>query len=180
MLRSGSRVRSASVLWWCLFLSGLAFAETPEPITGPFLDEADINWKVNEFEISRWKTLVGGIEGGQIEARDIQFGVWELAPKAIYHRHAHEVPEIYFVTSGKARWTVGDETREVSAGMAIYTKPGAVHRMENLGDEPVKAIWVWWAPGGKAEVFAGEYRFTEPAPIQPKEASFGDDGERLF
>ena len=153
-------------------------SEPMKTVPGPFLDAADLSWKVNEFDASRWKTLVGGIEGGQIDRHDIQFGVWELAPLAIYHSHRHEVPEIYFITSGQARWSVGDETRDVSAGMTIYTKPGAVHKMVNLTEEPVKAIWVWWAPDGDTSVFAGDYEFTEPAPIQPDGAGF-KPGENL-
>ncbi|MFT7220922.1 MAG: mannose-6-phosphate isomerase-like protein (cupin superfamily) [Candidatus Azotimanducaceae bacterium] len=147
-------------------------ADARPTIPGPFLDAADIPWKVNEFDASRWKTLVGGIEGGQIDQSDIQFGVWELAPLAIYHSHRHEVPEIYFITEGRALWTVGDETREVTAGMTIYSKPGAIHKMVNPTDQLVKAIWVWWAPGGDTSAFAGEYEFTEPAPKQPKGAGF--------
>ncbi len=146
-----------------------------------FLDQASINWKVNQHAISRWKTLIGGNEGGQIDDADIQFGLWQLAPRATYHGHKHEVPEIYFVTAGRALWTVGDETREVSSGMTIYTRPGEVHKMVNLTDEPVEAIWVWWAPDGRREVFAGDYTFTEPAPEQPEGASFKDgESEKLY
>lgn len=170
-----SRPKRRDLLFCVALLSGSALAENP----GPFLDESDITWKVNEHQVARWKTLVGGIEGGQIDRDDIQFGTWELAPRAIYHKHKHEVPEIYFITSGQALWTVGDETREVGPGMTIYTKPHAEHRMENLGDEPVSAIWVWWAPGGDKEVFLGDYEFTEPAP--EKNGSFNSGkSERLY
>ena len=123
---------------------------------------------MNEFPIHRWKTLVGG----QIDPADILFGTWELAPNAIYHGHKHESPEIYYIISGKALWTVGDETREVTNGTAIYTKPGAVHKMVNLTDEPVRAIWIWWAPNGNRKVFGGEYLFTEERPTQAENAGF--------
>jgi mannose-6-phosphate isomerase-like protein (cupin superfamily) len=91
------------------------------------------------------------------------------------------VPEIYLVTAGKAAWTVDDETRVVTAGMTIYAKSGAIHKMVNLTDEPVKAIWVWWAPGGDSDVFAGEYEFTEPTPDQVKGAELdASEAERLY
>ena len=109
----------------CLLMTaGVSIAQQTPAIAGPFLDQSEVTWKVNEFNIARWKTLVGGIEGGQIDRDDIQFGIWELAPNAIYHSHRHEVPEIYFVTEGKADWTVDGVTREVGQGMTIYTKPG--------------------------------------------------------
>ncbi len=169
----------------CLSTIGVsANLQAAEPLAaspGAFLDEQTINWKVNEFQTSRWKTLVGGLEGGQISQEDIQFGLWELAPGAIYHRHLHEAPEIYYVTAGEALWTVGDETVRVKAGSTIYTAPHTEHRMENLTDEPVKAIWVWWAPDGRKAVFSGEYRFTEEAPAQKAGSGFGDNaGETLY
>ena len=57
-----------------------------------FLDESEISWKVNDFNVSRWKTLVGGDEGGELAEADVQFGRWQLAPGATYHAHRHEVP----------------------------------------------------------------------------------------
>ena len=164
----------------CLLMAaGGSIGQQAPAIAGPFLDQSEVRWKVNEFNIARWKTLVGGIEGGQIERDDIQFGLWELAPNAIYHSHRHEVPEIYFVTEGKADWTVDGVTREVGQGMTIYTKPGAVHKMVNHTGDSVRAIWVWWAPGGNKEVFAGDYEFTEPVP--EKNGSFKEGvSERLY
>lgn len=162
-----------------LFFSGTSIADQPPEIAGPFLDQSEITWKVNEFNVARWKTLVGGIEGGQINRDDIQFGIWELAPNAIYHSHRHEVPEIYFVTQGKADWTVDGVTREVGPGMTIYSKSGAAHKMVNKSDDNVKAVWVWWAPDGDKNVFASDYEFIEPAP--EKNGSF-DKGvnQRLY
>ena len=143
-------------------------ANAASPEASAFLHESTISWEMNEFPIHRWKTLVGG----QAEPGDILFGTWELAPNAIYHGHKHDAPEIYYVISGKALWTVGDETQEVTKGTAIYTKPGAVHKMVNLTDEPVQAIWIWWAPNGDREVFKGKYTFTEVPPAQPENAGF--------
>lgn len=129
-----------------------------------FVDGESITWKGNAHSVSRFKTLVGGNEGGQLDNEDVQSGLWQLAPGATYHGHKHDAPEIYYIVSGEADWTVGDETRRVKPGTAIYTKPGKVHRMVNAGDDIVEAVWFWWAPDGRREVFNGEYVFTEPAP----------------
>jgi len=136
-------------------------------VPGPFLHESDIGWKVNDFAVARWKTLIGGNEGGQIEQGDVQFGLWELAPHAIYHSHRHDVPEIYYVVSGKGEWSVGPETREVGPGDAVYTAPGSTHKMVNTTDQPLQTVWFWWAPDGRRKVFEGAYEFTEEAPEQP-------------
>ncbi len=145
-----------------LFLSipQKGFSEPPAAHEGPFLHESEVTWKVNNFAVARWKTLVGGIEGGQIDDPDVQFGLWELAPYGIYHGHKHYAPEIYYILSGEADWRVGDTTEKIQAGSTIYTKPGTVHSMTNLTDQPVTAIWLWWAPNGNRKVFSGEYTFT--------------------
>jgi oxalate decarboxylase/phosphoglucose isomerase-like protein (cupin superfamily) len=62
----------------------------------------------------------------------------------------------------------------VAKGTTIYTKPGAVHKMINLTDTPLQAIWIWWAPNGDKEVFDSEYVFTEDAPLQPENTGFRD------
>ncbi len=137
-----------------------------------FLHESDVAWETNEFPIHRWKTLIGNGVKDRLNPEDVYAGTWELAPKATYHGHKHEIPEIYFIISGKALWTVGDETQEVTAGTSIYTKPGAVHKMTNLLDTPLQAIWLWWAPGGNQKIFESEYLFTEEPPEQPEGARF--------
>jgi len=77
-----------------------------------FLHESDVAWETNEFPIHRWKTLIGNGVKDRLNPEDVYAGTWELAPKATYHGHKHEIPEIYFIISGKALWTVGDETQE--------------------------------------------------------------------
>ena len=139
-----------------------------------FLHESAVNWEMNEFPVHRWKTLVGNGVEDRTSPDDIYMGTWELAPNAVYHGHKHETPEIYYVLSGKALWTVGEESKEVIAGTAIYTRPGANHKMVNLTDEPVKAIWIWWAPNGNRKVFESEYIFTEEAPVQADNVGFNN------
>ncbi len=162
---------NAKLTFILLCLTPASLCADPE-VGAAFLDESSVPWKSNEFDIARWKTLVGGLEGGQIPQSDVQFGLWNLAPHGIYHRHSHEAPEIYYILSGKALWTVGDEEREVGPGTIIYTRPNTEHAMVNRSSDPVQAIWVWWAPGGDAGVFAADYNFTENAPAQPANAGF--------
>lgn len=146
-----------------------------------FVEEDEVTWKVNQFSITRWKTLVGGNEGGHIPQADIQFGLWELAPHAIYQGHRHAAPEVYHLTRGRVRWTVNGQSKDLGPGSTIYTPSNSVHRMENLGATPAQAIWLWWAPGGDRDVFNAPYEFTEPAPQQHPDASFSNgSAERLY
>ena len=57
------------------------------------------------------------------------------------HRH-REIEEIYYVVSGRGLMTVGDETREVSAGDAIYVPRDHRHSLRNTGSEPITLVLV--------------------------------------
>ncbi len=124
--------------------------------------------------VYRYKALIGGHWPGVIPQQDILMGVLELAPGAIYSAHAHPAPELYYVMSGIARWTVNDETFDAEPGIAIYHAPDALHRMINTGDEPLRMCWMWWAPDGNREVLNVGSMLLEPVPEQPETAKFSD------
>jgi mannose-6-phosphate isomerase-like protein (cupin superfamily) len=54
-----------------------------------------------------------------------------------YHRLSEE---LYFLTSGTGRLRVGDEERDVGAGECILIPPGAIHKLVNTGDEPLRLL----------------------------------------
>lgn len=56
-----------------------------------------------------------------------------------FHNHRSEH---WTVVSGTARVTVGNEIRHMGANESVYIPLGAVHRLENLGDEPMVLIEV--------------------------------------
>jgi mannose-6-phosphate isomerase-like protein (cupin superfamily) len=57
------------------------------------------------------------------------------------HRH-RQIEEIYYIVSGRGLMTVGDETREVGPGDAVYIPRGNRHTLENSGEDPIKLILV--------------------------------------
>ena len=86
---------------------------------------------------ARFNTLIG--DGSYpVRAKNVYFGVFELAPGAIYVGHKHSSPEIYYVISGEAEWTVDGKSFQAESGSAIYHKPNAVHRMVNIGSTKLK------------------------------------------
>jgi mannose-6-phosphate isomerase-like protein (cupin superfamily) len=137
------------------------------------VEARDAKWQVSAAyppalqKVVRWKTLIGG-NGldwrGAVPEKDVIFGVLDLDPGGFYPAHAHAAPEIYFVLSGTAEWTVGDDTFIAKAGMAIYHASNTPHRMVNKGTEPLKTIWFWWAPEGRTQVLGEEVRLLEPMP----------------
>ncbi len=54
-------------------------------------------------------------------------------------RHAHR-SEHWTVVSGTARITVGDDVRDLGPNQSTFVPLGAVHRLENLGDDPMRLI----------------------------------------
>lgn len=58
-------------------------------------------------------------------------------------RHHHlETEEVYYILHGAGRMTVGEETREVVAGDAVFIPRGHLHTLENTGPEPMTILLV--------------------------------------
>lgn len=66
-----------------------------------------------------------------------------LPAGAAVGRHHHlETEEVYYILSGVGHMTVGEETREVSSGDAIFIPRGQAHTLENTGAEPMTLLLV--------------------------------------
>jgi mannose-6-phosphate isomerase-like protein (cupin superfamily) len=64
-----------------------------------------------------------------------------LAPGGRTTPHYHPVTEeIYYILAGAGLMQIGDETRQVGPGDAIAIPPGAVHTIENTGDQTLKFL----------------------------------------
>ena len=96
-----------------------------------------------------------------LELPEMWGGLLDLDPGGHYPTHFHPAPEIYFVLSGTAEWTIGEETFTAKPGMAIYHAPNAPHRMINTGAEPFRTVWFWWAPDGRRDVLGAQVKFLE-------------------
>ncbi len=66
-----------------------------------------------------------------------------LPPGKTVTPHTHEVlEEIYYILSGAGVMTIGAESREVSAGDAIYIPKHHRHTLTNTSDEDMKILLV--------------------------------------
>jgi mannose-6-phosphate isomerase-like protein (cupin superfamily) len=55
--------------------------------------------------------------------------------------HYHpKTEEIYFITAGKGKMRIENETREVKVGDAIAIPPGQKHKIWNLGNETLTLL----------------------------------------
>lgn len=57
------------------------------------------------------------------------------------HHHL-ETEEIYYILAGTGRLSVGDETREVIAGDAVFIPRGKTHTLENTGREAMTLLLI--------------------------------------
>ena len=57
----------------------------------------------------------------------------------VLHRH-HRSEEIYHITAGKGRMTLGEKTFAVEVGDTVYIPVGTSHKLYNSGTEPLKLL----------------------------------------
>jgi len=62
--------------------------------------------------------------------------------------HVHEDSEdVLFLISGHAKIIIeGEGEWEIGPETAFYSPIGKKHRVENIGDEPLKIVWVYCPP----------------------------------
>lgn len=59
------------------------------------------------------------------------------ATVAHYHRRTEE---LYLVTGGRGRLRIDGEERDIQVGDCALIPPGAVHKLHNTGDEPLRIV----------------------------------------
>ncbi len=66
-----------------------------------------------------------------------------LPPGRAVTPHLHrDTEEIYYVLEGGGEMTVGEETRAVAAGDAIFIPRDSRHTLRNTGDRPMRIVLV--------------------------------------
>jgi mannose-6-phosphate isomerase-like protein (cupin superfamily) len=63
---------------------------------------------------------------------DLSAGLYVLEAGAIDPQQPHREDELYYVVSGTATITVGDEQRPVSAGSLVFVAAGVAHRFHDI------------------------------------------------
>lgn len=71
--------------------------------------------------------------------------------------HVHTYDEVVYVLGGAGVVHIGDGSHPIEAGDSIYLPPGAVHCLENAGDDPLAVLGVF-CPAGSPKA-----RQREPA-----------------
>ena len=63
---------------------------------------------------------------------DLSAGLYVLDEGATDPQAPHSEDELYHVVSGRARFTAGDETREVRAGSLVFVAARVPHRFHDI------------------------------------------------
>jgi len=95
-----------------------------------------LNWR--DFEGARpekfFKTTLW-------QGNNVMVGLNCLEPGQSQPLHAHEdADKLYFVLSGRGRFTVGEEVREAGEGLLILAPAGVPHGVSNHGNERLSVL----------------------------------------
>jgi mannose-6-phosphate isomerase-like protein (cupin superfamily) len=66
---------------------------------------------------------------------DISVGLYVLRAGAVDGQSPHTEDEVYHVVDGRARITVGDETRDVGPGSVVYVARTVPHQFHDITEE---------------------------------------------
>ena len=67
-----------------------------------------------------------------LRSESLSVGLYVLHVGDIDRQQPHREDEIEVVMSGRARFTAGDETRDVKAGDTIFVAAGVAHRFHDI------------------------------------------------
>ncbi|RYG26765.1 cupin domain-containing protein [bacterium] len=108
----------------------------------------------------RTQNLVGG--ASPIQAANFNMGFVTLDPNGgQVPWHNQEQEEIYFVVEGTGEMCLGQERQTVATGQAVYIPSGMFHQLTNVGDTPLRMIYVY-GPAGDVAHWRQELEGTLP------------------
>jgi len=81
---------------------------------------------------------------------DLSVGLYVLAVGQPDLQVPHAEDEVYYVVSGRARLSVGDEVREVVAGSIVFVATGVPHRFHDITEDLTLFVAFGPAEGSRA------------------------------
>ena len=97
----------------------------------------------------RTQNLVGGMS--PIQAANFSVGNVTLEPKGgQVPWHNQEQEEVYFIVEGTGEMCLGSERTVLHSGQAAYIPSGVFHQLTNIGDTPLRMIYIYGPAGDVA------------------------------
>lgn len=95
------------------------------------------------------QNLVGG--ASPIQATSFSAGNVTLEPNGgQVPWHNQEQEEVYFIVEGTGEMCLGEERRTVTTGQAVYIPSGVFHQLTNVGDTPLRMVYIYGPAGDVA------------------------------
>ncbi|MER5930228.1 cupin domain-containing protein [Streptomyces sp. NPDC002054] len=82
-----------------------------------------------------------------LRERNMSVGLYALDAGQTDPQSPHRQDEVYFVVSGRASITVGEETTTVARGSVVYVPAGVPHRFHHISED-LKVLVVFSPPEG--------------------------------
>ena len=110
----------------------------------PFVKASDVEGEYREPP--RTSKLLLAPKFGGVENVSMGMNVTEVGSMIPDHAHI-DSEEVLFLISGNAKLVIeGQGEWEIGPETAFYSPKGVKHRLENIGDEPLKLVWVYCPP----------------------------------
>jgi mannose-6-phosphate isomerase-like protein (cupin superfamily) len=98
----------------------------------------------NVAEIDQERTQSGTLYREFLRVPAMSAGLYMLPVGASDPQRPHHEDEMYYVLRGRARFKVGHEDREISAGSVLFVAAEVEHRFYDIAEE--LAVLVFFAP----------------------------------
>src|SRR5690349_7321944 len=85
-----------------------------------------------------------------ITVPDLSVGLYVLEPGEPDLQQPHTEDEVYYVVSGRAKITVGDEVRDVRAGSIVFVATAVPHTFHDITEDLVLFVAFGPAEGSRA------------------------------
>ncbi len=110
----------------------------------PFVKASDVK---GEFrDPPRTSKLLLAPKFGGVKSVSMGMNITEVGSMIPDHVHENS-EEVLFLISGHAKIVIeGEGEWEIGPETAFYSPVGVKHRVENIGDEPLRIVWVYSPP----------------------------------
>lgn len=107
--------------------------------------------------------------------KDMFSGHFMFGPGATYPTHSRSAPMLFHIVGGTASWTVDGKQIDAGPGTVVFAAPGVEQSFTVTSQEPLRAVWIQWAPNGDMSYMCRDYFFLEPVSPQPASANIAKD-----
>ncbi|WP_029391211.1 cupin domain-containing protein [Streptomyces xiaopingdaonensis] len=103
------------------------------------------SFRLEELEAER--AAGGGAYLRFLHERNMSVGLYALDAGEPDPQQPHRQDEVYFVASGRASVTVGEETTHVARGSVVYVPAGVAHKFHHISED-LRVLVVFSPPEG--------------------------------